>query len=138
MKKLCTMSDQSSIVTIALSMVVATEMCSKTEYAEEPVERLSELLTEELLTEELLKKEITSVELSTVFGQNPRLLTSHKDQSWRLVVRKSERLVLVRVLLYRLLMQQSTPVRYLLSADLQKRGQVPELKEHLFHTSPAN
>ena len=133
MKKLCTMSDQNSIVTMALSMVVATEMCSKTEYAEEPIERLSELLTEELL-----KKEITSVELSTVFGQNPRLLTSHKDQSWRLVVRKSERLVLVRVLLYRLLMQQSTPVRYLLSADLQKRGQVPELKEHLFHTSPAN
>lgn len=133
MKKLCTMSDQSSIVTMALSMVVATEMRSKTEYAEEPIERLSELLTEELL-----KKEITSVELLTVFGQNPGLLTSHKDQSWRLVVRKSERLVLVRVLLYRLLKQQSTPTRYLLSADLQKTGQVPELKEHLFHTSLAN
>jgi len=132
MKKLCTMSDQSSIVMMALSTVVATETCSKTEYAEEPIDELSELLTEELLME------VTSVELSTVFGQNPGLLTPHKDQSWRLVVRKSERLVLVRVLLYRLLKQQSTPVRYLLSADLQKTGQVPELKEHLFHTSPAN
>ena len=68
------MSDQISIVKMALSTVAATETCSKTECAEErflSMEELSELSTEEL----------TPVELLTVFWQNPGLLTPHNDQS---------------------------------------------------------
>ena len=79
MKMLRTMSDQISIVKMALSTVAATETCSKTECAEERFLSMEEL--SELSTEELLITEMTPVELSTVFRQNPGLLTPHNDQS---------------------------------------------------------